>query len=109
MDSGENQPNDALSLDAVTLGLARIALIVRSRSPVLATIHGAARMRATSRIAKMPRIRSIRNRRRFGELAGACSLMVLTPGWCLNRRLSPSARAAWDAIEFRDLVSRAHR
>src|SRR6516225_3970521 len=97
MDSGENQPNEALSLDAVTLGLARIPLMARSRSPVLATIHGAARMRATSRIAKMPRIRTIRNHRRFGVLGGACSLMTLPPGWALEC-IDPSATPAWDAM-----------
>src|SRR6516165_10831812 len=92
MDSGENQPNEALSLDAVTLGLARIALMARSRSPVLATIHGAARIRTTSRIAKMPRIRMIRNRDRLGVFGGACSLMTLPPGWLLMRVLSVPRR-----------------
>ena len=78
MDGDENQPKDALSLEAVTLGLARAALIALSRSPVWATIHGAVTISTISRIATMPRMRIIRLPRFFGAggLAGVCSLMA---------------------------------
>jgi hypothetical protein len=72
--SGENQPNDALSLEALTLGLARMALIAGSRSPVLATIHGAAKINTTSKIARRP---SRRGHRDFGLLTGLSVAMAL--------------------------------
>ena len=79
MDGDENQPKDALSLEAVTLGLARIALIAESRSPVWATSHGPVTISTTSRIATTPRMRIIRLPRFFGVgiggVGGVCSLM----------------------------------
>jgi hypothetical protein len=78
MDGDENQPKDALSLEAVTLGLARVKLISLSRSPVWATIHGPVTIRTTSRIATIPRKRRIRLLRFFGvgTAAEGCSLMA---------------------------------
>jgi hypothetical protein len=75
---GENHPNEALSLEADTLGLARILLIVLSRSPQLATSHGAAAISKASKITQTPRIRSTRDRRLFGALAAVDSLTAST-------------------------------
>ncbi len=78
MDGDENQPRDALSLEAVTLGLARTQLINGSRSPVWDTSQGAVTTRTTSRIATTPRMRRIRLLRFFGvgAVAGDSSLMA---------------------------------
>src|SRR5207245_1488116 len=81
---GENQPNDAFWLEAVTLGLARIALIVRSRRPLRATTSGATRARTRRNRARTPKSRMMRllrpvgvgGLRGTGALAAGCSLMA---------------------------------